>query len=70
MSWLRYVRLLLPVVLQAIEMAAQISENKQYQRRFMKYWVEESIPLLQAVMTEVQERLEDEDDPLTLEHLP
>ena len=70
MSWLRYVRLFMPVIFQAVEMAGQISENKQYQRRFMKYWVEESIPLLQAVMDEVQDRLEDEDDALTLEHLP
>ena len=67
MSWLRYVRLLLPVVLQAIDVAERISENKQYQRRFMKMWVEESVPLLQAVLSEVEERLDDVDDPLTLE---
>lgn len=70
MNWratMRYVRMLLPTILQAIDVAERLSENRQYQRRFMKAWVEESIPLLEAVMTEVEDRLDDADDPLTLE---
>lgn len=69
MSWLRVVRIFLPVVLQAIEVAGTLTEDKQLQRRFVKKWAEHSVDMLQAALDELQDDLDDQDTNTNLSNL-
>lgn len=62
MSWLRIVRIWLPVVFQAIEVAGRLTEDKQAQRRFLKKWANNVAMMMQAALDELEDAIDDPDE--------
>lgn len=69
MAWFRYVRIFMPVILQAIDVAARLFDDKQTQRRFLKQWAQRSVEIMGAVLEEIEDQIDDMDeDTSVIEH--
>lgn len=70
MSWLRYARILLPSIMQALIVSESLFTDKRIRRRFMKTWAARVNELALATLEELEDQIDDiEEDTSAIENV-